>query len=161
MKQQSYMVVHNGSAGEPAETADHHCFFVAVLEGLACLEDLDLAVADLPLCRIWLRQFQKMIESARGVGVAREVCAEGRQDARSYEEMFWCARKCSQIESVQFCESSSRYGRTINRTVRNGSCNPHLVAFTTTNEGGVERMPRENNNTLKATLMRTDFFSEK
>lgn len=51
MRQQSYMVVHNGSAGEPAETADHHCFFVAVLEDLACLEDLDLAAAELP----WFR----------------------------------------------------------------------------------------------------------
>jgi hypothetical protein len=83
---------------------------------------------------------------ARSVGVVREVCAEGREDARSYEEMFWCARKCSQIESVQFCESSSRYGRTINRTGRDGSCNPQLAAFTTTNEGGVERIPRGNNN---------------
>jgi hypothetical protein len=59
VKQQSYMVVHNGSAGEPAETADHHCFFVAVLEDLACLEDLDLAAAELPLCRNWPRQFNR------------------------------------------------------------------------------------------------------
>ena len=57
MKQQSYMVVHNGSAGEPAETADHHCFFVAALGDLACLEDLDLASVELPWCQICPIQF--------------------------------------------------------------------------------------------------------
>lgn len=89
----------------------------------------------------------------RDVGVAREVCAEGREDARSLEEIFWRGRKCSQIEPVQSCEKIPRYGRTINRTIREGRGNPQLAAFTTTNKGGVGRIPRENSNNLKAMLM--------
>jgi hypothetical protein len=73
VEQQSSVVVHDGIAGEPAETADHHCFFVTALGGLACLEDLDLAAAELPWCRIWLRQFEKMLESARCVEGVRQV----------------------------------------------------------------------------------------
>jgi hypothetical protein len=126
VEQQSSVVVHDGLAVAPAETAGHHCLFVAALGDLACLEDLDLAAAEPPWCRIWLRQLQKVLESARRVGVVREVCAEGRKDVRNYEEIFRRGRECSQIEPVQLCEKFPRYGRTINRTIREGSCNPQL-----------------------------------